>query len=123
MYDTPVDWKSLLKDADWHEFEHSGGKYRATPYKLDGGDFIAVHKFVGIEECPIGHGWAGYQWCLANDKHANWPGKEIAQNAIDEKGNIQEPLPQSQPIESKIVPDRNLIINGIPIAPDGERRY
>jgi hypothetical protein len=124
MYEKPVDWKSVLQGAIWSEFEYSGGKYRATPYELDGGSFIAIHKFVGLKDCPDTNGWAGYQWCVAKGKEGNWPTKEIAQKAIDQEDNKQDTVEAPPAVEQiRSVPSQNTTIDGIPIAPPGERRY
>ena len=115
-----VDWKSLLQSADWKTFTHNDTQYRAASYNLDGGDFVAIHKFVGSQNCPETEGWAGYQWCVSRNDYSGWPSKELAQKIIAEP-KIEQPAPIAEPMLQ--VPPQNIVIDGVPIPPPGERRY
>ena len=128
-YSMPVNWKALLKDAQWFEFDHNGSRYRAANYKLDGGTFIAIHKFVGIDKCQAGNGWAGQAWCLTNDSVDGWPSKIEAENIINaslSNAKLEEPTatPPTEEIPNvRTTPSQDNVVDGIPLPPPGERRY
>jgi len=119
-YSHPVDWRALLQDADWKEFDYANCKYRVVSYNLDGGEFLAIHKYIGSNNCAKTDGWAGRQWCAANNQDANWPTNEIAQKVLAESSE-QTSVPLEEP--PRIMPDQNKTISGVPLPPPGERRY